>query len=139
MLTLILDDPDMRRAVIGVPLYLLTAITYACLFLMKVQSQWKQAEFNITYGRVVQLVEGTIAMLNNGRQCIRHVTHYIGIGLNGILQKLQERESQKQQQSIGDMSANPSWQEVPSWESWGVEAGVDYLGMLDTLYLQMPQ
>lgn len=138
-LTPILDDPDMRRAVIGVPLYLLTAITYACLFLMKVQSQWNQAEFDIDYGRVVELVERTIAMLNNARQCVRHVTHYIGTGLNSILQKVQEREAQEGQQSFGQVSANTQWEEIPGWGSWGAEAGVDYLGMLDTLYLQMPQ
>lgn len=137
ILSLILDDPDMRRAIIGVPLYLLTAITYASLFLMKVQSQWKQAEFDIRYEQVVDLVQRTIGMLNNARQYVRHVTHYVGAGLDSLLRKLQEHERIENQQNPSQMSIS-AWGEAPEWASWDLDVGMDCLDMLDTLYFQMP-
>lgn len=39
---LILNDHDMRTSIIGVPLYLLTTMAYACLFLMKCQHSGSQ-------------------------------------------------------------------------------------------------
>lgn len=97
-LDLILNDSDMRRAVIGVPLYLLTTMSYACLFLMKCQSQWKSANLNIHHGDVVALIESTVQLLEDTRSCVRHVAHYLGRGLRGMLDKLKEHNDAEQQQ-----------------------------------------
>ncbi|KAM0330222.1 hypothetical protein ACHAQA_004397 [Verticillium albo-atrum] len=164
-LQLILNDPDMRRAVIGVPLYLLTAMAYAAIFLMKVQSEWKAAEFNISFTEVVTLLEATVSLLNDSQGCVRHVAHYLGKGLNTMLEKFKDREAMLQQQA--QMAADGQQQQQQaqqqqqqfaqgwsqdaqqSWNNWmlggapevdqfGIGAEYYPLGMLDVLGSQMP-
>lgn len=139
-LDLILNDSDMRRAVIGVPLYLLTTMAYACLFLMKCQSQWKSANLNIHHGDVVALIESTVQLLEDTRSCVRHVAHYLGRGLRGMLEKLKEHndaerqqlqqmQQQQHQQAFDDKSGSVAMQSAniwaqgqgqawPDWNSW---------------------
>ncbi|KAH7017114.1 hypothetical protein EDB80DRAFT_772593 [Ilyonectria destructans] len=155
-LELILDDPDMRRSVIGVPLYLLTTISYASMFLMKVQLHWKQANFALRGDEVILLMERTVVLLDETRQCVRHVAHYIGRGLNNMLQKLKERERQDEQATPSSNPAAPiAWTETPrdgwqstDWSGWvfdgdmmGQFDGIDHnpLNMLDLLHSQLPE
>ncbi|KAG5977392.1 hypothetical protein E4U55_006847 [Claviceps digitariae] len=122
-LELILNDPDMRPAVIGVPLYLLTTIAYACLFLMKAQTQWRSANLNIRYESVASIIEGIVSLLDETSPCVRHVAHYLGRGLQGMLSKFQERNiMERQQQMHQDGQPLPlahveavAW---PDWNSW---------------------
>ncbi|WQF82063.1 hypothetical protein CDEST_07077 [Colletotrichum destructivum] len=99
-LELILTDADMRRAVIGVPLYLLTTIAYAAMFLMKVHAQWKAARLDVRYDDVVDLIERVVLLLEETNRCARHVAHYIGRGLSNMLDKFKERGPQMQQQMM---------------------------------------
>ncbi|CAI0650523.1 unnamed protein product [Colletotrichum noveboracense] len=119
-LELILTDTDMRRAVIGVPLYLLTTIAYAAMFLMKVYMQWKPAKVDIRYDSVVDLIERIVVLLKEQSRCTRHVAHYIGHGLNNMLQKFKERGPQEQYyiasgQQPGAVGTAMSGQPVPQW------------------------
>ncbi|KAG6095166.1 hypothetical protein E4U30_002708 [Claviceps sp. LM220 group G6] len=154
-LELILSDPDMRPAVIGVPLYLLTTIAYACLFLMKAQTQWRSANLNIRYESVRAIIEGIVMLLEETSPCVRHVAHYLGRGLHGMLQKFQERhalETQQQLQQVGQ-SVSTSYVDGgvwPDWNSWmfgaanmsseyPLDAEQKYgLSFLDALSSQMP-
>lgn len=154
-LELILSDPDMRPAVIGIPLYLLTTIAYACLFLMKAQTQWRSANLNIRYESVRAIVEGIVMLLEETSPCVRHVAHYLGRGLHGMLQKFQERhalETQQQMQQVGQ-SVPTSYVDGgvwPDWNSWmfgAANMSSEYpldaeqqhgLNFLDALSSQMP-
>ncbi|XWW97363.1 hypothetical protein V2A60_005345 [Cordyceps javanica] len=120
---LILNDPDMRASIIGVPLYLLTTMAYACLFLMKCQAQWKSANLNISYDEVVPLIEGAIAVLNATRPCVRHVAHYLGSGLGSMLDKFKKHHNLERPNLEGrDQSAATQqvWSQGEMWPDWNV-------------------
>ncbi|TDZ27780.1 Transcriptional activator of proteases prtT [Colletotrichum spinosum] len=161
-LELILTDPDMRRAVIGVPLYLLTTIAYAAMFLMKVYTQWKPAKVDIHYDDVVSLIERVVGLLGETSRCTRHVAHYIGRGLNNMLDKFKERGSQEQRYyaaagQAGQVAGPPGpgqpvpqvWPEelVTNWDTLMFSAdpnfgmGPEYqqpYNFLESLHSQMP-
>lgn len=122
-LDLVLNDPDMRASIIGVPLYLLTTMAYACLFLMKCQAQWKSANLSISYEEVVPLIEGAIAVLNATRPCVRHVAHYLGHGLGSMLEKFKEHhhlERPKLEENNPSVSAQQVWPTGEMWPDWNV-------------------
>ncbi|KAJ3495866.1 hypothetical protein NLG97_g3080 [Lecanicillium saksenae] len=122
-LDLILNDPDMRASIIGVPLYLLTTMAYACLFLMKCQAQWKSAHLNISYEEVVPLIEGAIAVLNATRPCVRHVAHYLGNGLSSMLEKFKEHhhlERPNLEDKDQSATAQQVWSSGEMWPDWNV-------------------
>ncbi|KAM3433899.1 hypothetical protein NHJ13734_006239 [Beauveria thailandica] len=153
-LDLILNDPDMRASIIGVPLYLLTTMAYACLFLIKCQAQWKSANLNISYEEVVPLIEGAIAVLNATKPCVRHVAHYLGNGLGSMLEKFKEHHNlDMSKPDDGDQSASaqqvwPQGEMWPDWNEWMFGNGdlsqqtlnQDNYGLnfLDALNSQMP-
>lgn len=155
-LRLILDDPDMRRAVVGVPLYLLTTIAFAAIFLMKV-SEWRGAGFRITHdevgvfllppsrasyadmSQVASLLEAIVSMLDESRACARHVAHHLGSGLGAMLVKFKEREAMYQAQ-LQQQAQQPWMDAQPGWNDWML-AGADaeyYPTWLDVLGSQMP-
>ncbi|OAA44237.1 Transcription factor [Metarhizium rileyi] len=152
-LDLILNDPDMRRAVMGVPLYLLTTIAYACLFLMKAETQWRSANLNIRHETVASTIEGVVILLGETSPCVRHVAHYLGRGLNGMLQKFKEHNVIDKQQVHNGQSFPVPYAEGgvwPDWNSWMFgtanmpnQFGLDQdqqhgLSFLDALSSQMP-
>lgn len=152
-LDLILNDQDMRASIIGVPLYLLTTMAYACLFLMKCQAQWKSANLSISYEEVVPLIEGAIAVLNATKPCVRHVAHYLGRGLSDMLEKFQEHHNlDRSNVEEGGAAANAQqvWSQGEMWPDWNVwmfgngdvSQGLNQdnygLTFLDALNSQMP-
>jgi hypothetical protein len=149
-LRLILDDEDMRKAVIGVPLYLLTTIAFASMFLMKVQSRWKCAQLDISFDAVTSLLEDIISLLNDNRGCVRHLASYIGRGLRNMLDKLKQDEAQEQQRLSASQSSPQSWiggNMVQDWNQWMFSSelvpqfgGHEYypLDVLNVLDSQMP-
>ena len=145
----------MGKAVVGVPLYLLTTLAYASMFLMKVQSKWKLANFDIRYDEMVALIERTVALLSDTRRSVRHVAPYIGRGLSNMLDKIKEQEMKFQQQQDSNQPVVGPWAEANVWqgEDWNgwmfggdsemmeqAGLGQDYypLNMLDVLDSQMP-
>ncbi|KAG6031420.1 hypothetical protein E4U41_007573 [Claviceps citrina] len=122
-LELLLHDPDMRPAVVGMPLYLLTTVAYACLFLMKAQTQWRSANLDVRYESVASVIEGVVVLLRETSPCVRHVAHYLGRGLDGMLGKFRERNAVERQhvQQTGQpvplsyADGGGAW---PDWNSW---------------------
>lgn len=149
-LQLILDDQDMRKAVIGVPLYLLTTIAFASMLLMKVQSRWKFAQLDISLDAVTSLIEGIISLLNDNHGCVRHLACYIGRGLRTMLDKLKRDEAQEQQRLSASQSSPQSWvgsNMVQDWNQWMFSSEMmpqfgdhEYypLDVLEVLNSQMP-
>lgn len=83
----------MRRAVVGVPLYLLTTIAYSSIFLIKVCSSWRAVVIRLSVEDVAGLVGPIISMLNATQGYARHVAHYIGQGLSTMLDRFKSGES----------------------------------------------
>ncbi|SCO34708.1 related to Transcriptional activator of proteases prtT [Fusarium fujikuroi] len=110
-LRLILEDSDMRRAVVGVPLYLLTTIAYSSIFLIKVCSSWRAVVVHLSVEDVVNLVGPIISMLNATQAYARHVAHYIGQGLSTMLDRLKSGESANEV-LMPQNGSNRTW-EVP--------------------------
>lgn len=110
-LRLILEDSDMRRAVVGVPLYLLTTIAYSSIFLIKVCSSWRAVVVHLSVEDVVNLVGPIISMLNATQAYTRHVAHYIGQGLGTMLDRLKSGESANEV-LMPQNASNRTW-EVP--------------------------
>ena len=153
-LELILNDADMRRAVVGVPLYLLTTIAYACVFLMKAQTQWGSANLNIRYENVASIMDGVVVLLEESSPCSRHVAHSLGRGLTGMLSKFNEHNTTEKAQFQSGLPSTQVFADRGVWPDWGSwmfsatqmpapQPGLDQdqlygLSFLDALSSQMP-
>jgi hypothetical protein len=93
ILQLVIDEPDIRNALIGVPLYLHTMITYAAVFLLKVQQQWKAARLGTDSVLIRESVERIITIFSKEGASERHLSYHIARGLNKMLGRL-SREGQ---------------------------------------------
>lgn len=123
-----LDERDIQRALVGVPLYLHSMITFAAVFLLKIAakvcsngaipgSQGKQTSIasaglhvDVSYvrvlvGRVVELMVSC-----SQRASERHLSHHIARGLRKMLTGLEEWEKRTAgtQQSVGSVPQDPS-------------------------------
>ncbi|KAH7002146.1 hypothetical protein EDB80DRAFT_867155 [Ilyonectria destructans] len=91
ILTFVLEEEDMRRALVGTPLYVHTMIAFASVFLMKVATKWNRIMgFNIehSYLNVSHLLEKMIILLKSSVTSDRHVLHHIANGLEKMLAKM---------------------------------------------------
>lgn len=93
ILQLVIDEPDIRDALIGVPLYLHTMITYAAVFLLKVQQQWKAARLGTDSALIRESVQHIIQIFSREGASERHLSYYIARGLGKMLARL-SREGQ---------------------------------------------
>ncbi|KAF2083188.1 hypothetical protein K490DRAFT_21827, partial [Saccharata proteae CBS 121410] len=94
-LSFVLDEPDIRNAIVGVPLYLSTTITYSSVFLMKAHLNWPSAQLNTNFGLIVELIERIIRLLGENRASDRHVAIHTARGLSQMLRKFKEREAKE--------------------------------------------
>lgn len=104
ILTFVLEEGDMRRALVGTPLYVHMMIAFASAFLMKVATRWNRIMgFNIehSHASVSRLLEKMIDLLKSCVTSDRHVLHHIAAGLEKMLARMtaeyQEGEQQRQQ------------------------------------------
>lgn len=89
ILTFVLEEEDMRRALVGTPLYVHTMIAFASAFLMKGTTMWGRVMgLNIEAGYVVDLLERVVSLLRTSVTSDRHVLHHIAFGLEKMLAKL---------------------------------------------------
>ncbi|KAJ5219852.1 hypothetical protein N7468_009056 [Penicillium chermesinum] len=116
-LQVVLDEKDMQRALVGVPLYLHSMITFAAVFLMKLaakacsstnsggQSQRNSiasADLLVDIGQVRALVGRVIDLMIScsRRASERHLSHHIARGLQKMLTGLEEWERRNGSQSF---------------------------------------
>ncbi|KAF2094996.1 hypothetical protein NA57DRAFT_9996, partial [Rhizodiscina lignyota] len=90
-LKLVLEEPSIRDAVVGVPLYLHTNIVFAAVFLLKMQARWKAARFDMDGELVTSIIERVTALLKDGKASERHLTYHVSRGLSSMLAKFKER------------------------------------------------
>jgi hypothetical protein len=88
ILQLVINEPDIRDALIGVPLYLHTMITYAAVFLLKVQQRWKAVRLGTDSILIRDMVDHVIKLLNESRASDRHLSYHIASGLSKMLERL---------------------------------------------------
>lgn len=88
ILTFVLEEEDMRRALVGTPLYVHTMITFASAFLMKGTTMWSRVMgLSIEAGYVTNLLERVVSLLKTSVTSDRHVLHHIAFGLEKMLAK----------------------------------------------------
>jgi hypothetical protein len=101
-LRVVLDEPDIQRSLVGIPLYLHSMITFAAVFLLKIAVKGHPGELPSSHNRqnsialanlhidiplVRELVEDIVGlMLSISEQANeRHVSHHIARGLGKML------------------------------------------------------
>jgi hypothetical protein len=88
ILRMTLEEPDITGAIVGVHLYLHTMITYATMFLLKVQQRWGGAQIGIDLMQIRDLVGRVINLLQEAKASQRHLAHHIAIGLSKMLDRV---------------------------------------------------
>lgn len=146
-LQVVLDEKDMQRALVGVPLYLHSMITFAAVFLMKLaaktcslsnggQNSIASADLLVDVGHVRVLVGRVVDMMVScsQRASERHLSHHIARGLQKMLTGLEEWEKRNGSQSF--MGGNPS--ETASIFKPVIIPGAQILGERDTILSHPP-
>ena len=89
ILTFVLEEEDMRRAMVGTPLYVHTMIAFASVFLMKVATRWNRVMgLNVEPHYVSHLLERMIVLLKSSITSDRHLLYHIAYGLEKMLAKV---------------------------------------------------
>lgn len=112
-LSLVLEEPDIRDAIIGVPLFTHTMVTFSAVFLLKVAVNWNSSAYlSVDVPRVQDLIEKVIDLLTHVRAGERHITRHIASGLSKMLERFKEEQDRANeaaaslngQDGNGDMS-----------------------------------
>lgn len=89
ILSLFLDEEDMRKSLVGTPLYVHTMVAFASVFLMKAATRWDRLMgLNIDFGFVSQLLERMVCALKAAITSERHMIQHIARGLEGMLARV---------------------------------------------------
>ncbi|KAL4884994.1 hypothetical protein BJY04DRAFT_181101 [Aspergillus karnatakaensis] len=151
-LMVVLDEPDIQRALVGVPLYLHSMITFAAVFLLKIAAKGCSStvpsnqtqpnsiasaglHIDVSYvralvGRIIELMVSC-----SKRASERHLSHHISRGLKKMLTGLEEWEKRTcgTQQAVGQSSHDSSSMFKPV-----VIPGAQPLGERDTILNHPP-
>ncbi|CEL09665.1 hypothetical protein ASPCAL12798 [Aspergillus calidoustus] len=157
ILTMLVDEEDMRRSLVGTPLYVHTIIAVASAFLLKVATKWNRLmALNIEYAFVSRLIEKMVDLLKNAVTSERHLLKHIARGLEEMLNRLKSRSDAEllasQARPVGPLSgwqrgssttqATPRLQDVPESRPISLEAlppnshvgGMQEMGTMPYLY-----
>jgi hypothetical protein len=89
ILGILLDEEDMRKALVGMPLYVHTMVAFASVFLMKAATRWDRLMgLNIEYAFVERLLERIVVLLKGAVTSDRHMIKLIAQGLHEMLGRL---------------------------------------------------
>lgn len=86
-LNMVLEEPDIRDAIVGVPIFTHTMVTFSAVFLLKVAINWNSAYLSLDGRQVRRLVERVIELLNCVSAGERHLTRHIARGLGKMLER----------------------------------------------------
>lgn len=152
-LQVVLDERDIQRALVGVPLYLHSMITFAAVFLLKIAAKvcsngvipGSQGQKNsiasagllvdvgyvrVLVGRIVELMVSC-----SQRASERHLSHHIARGLRKMLTGLEEWEKRN---SRASQTLGPNTPESASLFKPVVIPGAQMLGERDTILNHPP-
>ncbi|KAJ5239991.1 hypothetical protein N7468_004610 [Penicillium chermesinum] len=92
-LNMVLEEPDIRDAIVGVPIFTHTMVTFSAAFLIKVAMNWNSAYLSINARQVRQIVERVIELMNCVSAGERHLTRHIARGLGKMLERFDSWEA----------------------------------------------
>ncbi|RAK76928.1 putative C6 transcription factor [Aspergillus fijiensis CBS 313.89] len=92
-LNMVLEEPDIRDEIVGVPIFTHTMITFSAVFLLKVAINWNSAYLSLDGRQVRRLVERVIELLNCVSAGERHLTRHIARGLGKMLERFDSWDS----------------------------------------------
>ncbi|CAI7576620.1 unnamed protein product [Penicillium discolor] len=110
-LNMVLEEPDIRDAIVGVPIFTHTMVTFSAVFLLKVAINWNTAYLSINARQVRRIVERVIELMNCVSAGERHLTRHIARGLGKMLERFDSWEAAWQFQGNNDTTADG--REVP--------------------------
>jgi hypothetical protein len=85
ILNTILQEPDIRNSIVGIPLFTHTMVAFSSVFLMKVAWKWKSASLCIDQHQIHDLVQKVADFLSAVEASEKHLTYHIASGLNRML------------------------------------------------------
>lgn len=86
-LNMVLEEPDIRDAIVGVPIFTHTMVTFSAVFLLKVAVNWNSAYLSLDGRQVRHLVERVIELLSCVSAGEKHLTRHIARGLGKMLER----------------------------------------------------
>ena len=92
-LNMVLEEPDIRDAIVGVPIFTHTMVTFSAVFLLKVAVNWNSAYLSINAEQVRRLVQRVIQLMNCVSSGERHLTRHIAKGLGKMLERFDSWET----------------------------------------------
>jgi hypothetical protein len=128
VLRVVLDEPDIQKSLVGVPLFLHSMITFSAVFLLKIavkvhpscvnipssqQNSLAAAGLRIDVPYVLDIIEKIVDLMISisEKASERHVSHHIARGLGKMMEGFREWE-QKHQHHLGRPPLQP---QQPSW------------------------
>lgn len=98
-LNFVLEEPDIRNAIVGVPLFTHTMVAFCAVFLLKVAWKWNGAHLDINPQHVQDIVQKIIELMSNAAAGENHLAYHIASGLAKMLERLQRWSSSQQGQA----------------------------------------
>lgn len=92
-LSMVLEEPDIRDAIVGVPIFTHTMVTFSAVFLLKAAVNWNSAYLSIDGRQVRRLVQRVIELMNCVSAGERHLTRHIARGLSKMLERFDAWET----------------------------------------------
>ncbi|KAK1851220.1 C6 transcription factor [Colletotrichum chrysophilum] len=133
ILTLVQEEEDLRRALVGTPLYVHTMITFASVFLMKVAAKWGSIMgLNIDYANVSRLLDKMVTVLKEAVTSEKHMLKHIGQGLEKMLQRMRTARMPRRIRKEGENETTAGNTGVESYD-WHLASsyGVGAAGCID--------
>lgn len=88
ILQIVLEEPDIKDSLVGVPLYLHTMIAFAVVFLIKMSSRWKSLGVNIDAETQTRpLIEGIIRVMRECKAGQNHILYSMATGFERLLRR----------------------------------------------------
>lgn len=120
ILDLLLEDPWMRKALVGVPLFVYTMLAFACLFLFKLGTQWNRfflgVGFAMDFNGLCHLIGRVVHCIRSSTAGERHIVHHIAGGLEKMVAKCRELHASRHP----TRQSSPTSPEIPDA---GMESG----------------
>jgi hypothetical protein len=122
----VLEDPSLRASIVGVPLYLHTMITYASVFLLKVQMRWETAHLSINTELALNLIDQAAQLLAQSGASEKHLAHHIARGLSSMTLKAKKLKRPPEPVQTMAMDLSTPKFDGGNQDDWsGVDSGPD--------------
>lgn len=100
ILEIVLGEPDFRRSLVGVPLYLHAMIAFAVVFLIKLSSIWESIGVSIDpHARTKPLIDLMITTMKECEAGAHHILYKMATGFERLLRR-SENSSRDEQQHL---------------------------------------